>query len=107
MKENGHPTKSLAEEASIPEGTLKTWLAGSELCSLLDVRKVATSFGASFEYLLFGDEKSIEEMNPKKKTLEIFRRRKIEVLNKEGQQLRTLKPALLPLWIKILIDTEF
>jgi transcriptional regulator with XRE-family HTH domain len=56
MKDSRLTSKKLAEEVNLPEGTLKTWLAGSAPRSLADVRRVARHFGVSFEYLVFGDE---------------------------------------------------
>lgn len=56
MNEKKLTSNRLAEKVNIPEGTLKTWLAGSAPRSLADVRKVARYLKVSFEYLCFGDE---------------------------------------------------
>ncbi|MEN9810541.1 MAG: hypothetical protein RLZZ488_2108 [Pseudomonadota bacterium] len=81
MRQRDMTTKRLSDEASIPEGTLKTWLAGSAPRSLSDVRKVAHHFGVTFEYLIFGDDTHPEAQTQKRKSFEVFLRLKLETID--------------------------
>ena len=81
MRQRDMTTKRLSDEVSIPEGTLKTWLAGSAPRSLSDVRRVAQHLGVSFEFLIFGDENHPEGKLPKRKSYEVLLRLKLETID--------------------------
>jgi transcriptional regulator with XRE-family HTH domain len=78
MKQRDLTTKQLAEDVCIPEGTLKTWLAGSAPRSLTDVRRVAQFLNVSFEFLIFGEESSPTRPNEKANSYEVLLRLKVE-----------------------------
>jgi transcriptional regulator with XRE-family HTH domain len=95
MNEKRLTSKKLSEEVDIPEGTIKTWLAGSAPRNLSDVRRVSQYLMVSFEYLCFGDESlrvprgSLAEPSP----VEIFLKLSIvETELTEGQ----VEPELIP-----------
>ncbi|MEY4064885.1 MAG: hypothetical protein RIR26_1093 [Pseudomonadota bacterium] len=83
MKEKFLTTKSLSAETEIPEGTLKTWLAGSAPRSLEDVRRVAQFLNVSFEYLIFGNEDSIERLNSRKNSCDLILHLRVESVDKD------------------------
>ena len=72
MKEKFLTTKSLSAEIEIPEGTIKTWLSGSAPRSLEDVRRVAQFLNVSFEFLIFGNEESLERLNNRKNSCDLI-----------------------------------
>lgn len=81
MRQRDLTSRELAADVGIPEGTIKTWLAGSAPRSLFDVRKIAQHFGVSFEYLIFGDEIHPDAQTQKRKSFEVFLRLKLETID--------------------------
>lgn len=95
MKEKFLNTKTLSAEIDIPEGTLKTWLAGSAPRSLEDVRRVAQYLNVSFEYLIFGDEESIERLSLKKNSCDLILHLRVESVDKDDSNFR--KSHIIPI----------
>lgn len=92
MKQREITTKQLAKDVSIPEGTLKTWLAGSAPRSLADVRKVAQFLNVSFEFLIFGEESKANHGSERRKSYEVLLKLQIEPI--EEKQTETVIHAL-------------
>lgn len=91
MKQRDATTKSLAVDVGIPEGTIKTWLAGSAPRSLSDVRRVAQFLNVTFEYLVFGDELSLKSVvDRQSKSYEVFLKLRIEAAERDGGGLVTV-----------------
>lgn len=86
MKQKELTTKQLAFDVSIPEGTLKTWLAGSAPRSLSDVRKVAQFLNVSFEFLIFGDETFAAQRSTKGKSYEVLLKIQIEPVDENDTE---------------------
>ncbi len=57
-KVKGKKLKQVARETEIPYTTLYTWRQSSNPGDLLRVRRLASYFDVSMEYLLFGEEVS-------------------------------------------------
>jgi transcriptional regulator with XRE-family HTH domain len=95
MKEKFLTTKSLSTETEIPEGTLKTWLAGSAPRSLEDVRRVAQFLNVSFEFLIFGNEESIERLNIGKNSCDLILHLRVESVDKDDSNFR--KSHIIPI----------
>lgn len=85
MKQRDVTTKSLAVDVGIPEGTIKTWLAGSAPRSLADVRRVAQFLNVTFEFLVFGDELTlITSADRQSKSYEVLLKLRIEAADTNG-----------------------
>jgi transcriptional regulator with XRE-family HTH domain len=101
MKQREITTKQLAADVGIPEGTLKTWLAGSAPRSLADVRRVAQFLNVSFEFIVFGEEFNDSHESKNRKSYEVLLRLTVEpIANKnndsliKGVRVEEIKPEL-------------
>lgn len=84
MRQRELTSKRLANEVGIPEGTLKTWLAGSAPRSLADVKTVAKHLMVSFEFLIFGDEETLQAQKARNKTYQVLLRLRIDALSTDN-----------------------